>query len=127
MSETIEKITYYDSAQYALTKNDIWLRKFGEIWEVRIPIGFGASAQVKQYQKIEGEEKIRQIFDLVPENNFETDIANFGYAPFFTAEMSEVKKEEVQFIIEREEALEYLKNKKPDHYRALVEAEITFK
>lgn len=115
------KITYYDTPEHALTKNDIWLRKSGENWEVKIPAISATGKGAVQYQEIEGEDKIRQVFDVVPEVDFEKDIAKFGYAPFCVLEK---KNEEVSFLDEKVEVIEYLKNKKPQHYKALAKAGI---
>ncbi|MDD5397331.1 MAG: hypothetical protein PHW24_04760 [Candidatus Moranbacteria bacterium] len=116
----MNKITYFDTEQYALTKNDIWLRKIGEVWELRIPIVANSASQCAdaQYYNISGEEKIRQIFNVAPESDFEKDISNFGYVSFCVLD----EKENVPFLLEQKEAIEYLKRKKPQHFAALVEA-----
>jgi hypothetical protein len=104
---------YYDTSEYALTKNDIWLRSRNGNFELEIPIrGSG------RYNKIKGEEKIRQIFNIVPRKSFLEDIQTFGYGSF--CEIENAKKED--FSIERKEIIEYLKQKRPDHYQELIKA-----
>jgi adenylate cyclase class IV len=74
---------YYDSSEFALTKNDMWLRKRGEIFELKIPM-YGAlgNSLMQQYQEIEGEQKIREIFAIAPLSDFESDIRSLGYEIF---------------------------------------------
>jgi len=73
---------YYDTVEFALTKNDIWLRKRGEIFELKLPMRDAGNSLTQQYQEIEGEEKIREIFAIPALGDFEGDIAKFLYAPF---------------------------------------------
>jgi adenylate cyclase class IV len=160
---------YYDTGEYTLTKNDIWLRKRGDKWEVKIPMSGRNNWMSQQYQEVEGEEKIRQVFDIPPKHDFETDIAEFGYVSFCACKTTRKKYSKDKFIIDldlvdygdftykiaeieimvpssehaqgatdeilkfakslgleiapvRGKVIEYLKNKKPDHYQALNEA-----
>lgn len=110
---------YFDTKDFALTKNDIWLRKRGDLFELRIPLAGLENESKNKYQEIEGEEKIREIFAIPRLKSFIEDIANFGYDSFFQIETSSIRRD---FILERKIVLEYLKKEKPDHYRALVEA-----
>ena len=91
---------YYDTADYALGKNDIWLRRRGEKWEVKIPTGNPGKKVTRQYQEIEGEEKIRQVFDVAPKNDFISDIAEYGYAPFCECQTTRRKYAREKFIID---------------------------
>lgn len=103
---------YFDTDKYALTKNDIWLRACNGQFELEFPMqGEG------QYNEIKGEEKIRQIFDIAPKESFLEDISKFGYFSFYETEGTEEN-----FSIEKEKIISFLKQKRPDHYRALVEA-----
>ena len=160
---------YYDSGEFALTKNDMWLRKRGDQFELKIPMHLEGNKTGQQYQEIEGEEKIREIFAIAPIVSFEKDIAAFSYAPFcqcmttrrkfkrdgFIIDLDVVEYEdfgynigEIELMVEekteipaaiekieifakendlkiapvRGKVIEYLKRKKPDHYKALVEA-----
>lgn len=78
---------YYDSCEFALTKNDMWLRKRGENFELKIPMhGAAGSSLMQQYQEIEGEQKIREIFAIAPLSDFESDISALGYEIFCICE-----------------------------------------
>lgn len=113
MPEGYKKNIYYDTAEWALSKNDMWLRKSAGGWELMTPT-------VGVFHEISGEENIRQVFGIVPMASFEKDIAGFGYAPFCEIEASWKNT----FLEDRSYVIKYLKNKKPDHYQVLVEAGI---
>lgn len=74
--------TYFDTPEFALTKNDIWLRCRDGIFELKLPMQKNGKGLANKYQEIEGEEKIRQIFAITPEKSFLEDIASFGYENF---------------------------------------------
>jgi adenylate cyclase class IV len=160
---------YFDTAEYALTKNDIWLRSREGAFEVKLPMRKNSFGGTNQYNEIDGEEKIRQVFGIVPEKSFLEDIRSFGYAPFcqfkttrkkyrkgkFTIDLDDVdfgdfrySLAEIELMVTEEKGIpsaneeilkfaksldlkienvrgkgtEYLLRKKPEHYRALVEA-----
>ncbi|HEX8974144.1 MAG TPA: CYTH domain-containing protein [Patescibacteria group bacterium] len=161
---------YWDTDEYALTKNDMWLRNRSGQWELKIPRHqFGQGMSMQQYEEIEGEEKIREIFAIARQKDFASDIAGFGYAPFCECTTKRKKYKQGEFIIDldnvdygdfnyaigeielmvdgkeemneaadrirrfaeekglkseivRGKIIEYLFNKKPEHYQALVEA-----
>ena len=73
---------YFDTEDFTLGKNDIWLRRRGEVFELKIPVGQNQGRQTRQYQEISGAEKIREIFAVAPVLDFETDIKVFGYEIF---------------------------------------------
>lgn len=161
--------TYYDTAQYTLTKNDIWLRKRGAEFDLKLPMREMENSFTQQYQEIEGEDKIREIFAVAPVGSFEEDIGALDYAPFcvcvttrkkfkkgifnidldtveygdfvynigeielMVSEKKEIpeatkkieifaRKNKLKLERVRGKVLEYLLRKKPEHYRALVEA-----
>lgn len=169
LGEMVFTDVYYDTKECALTKNDIWLRCRGGQWELKLPMQKNGKGKTNQYNEIEGEEKIRQIFDVAPEKSFLEDIQAFGYEPFceiktirkkykkgkFNIDLSDTEAEgfkyavsEIEIMIEdkkdaekasaeifefakslgleiedvRGKVIEYLKQKRPDHYQALVEA-----
>lgn len=91
---------YYDTKEFALTKNDIWLRKRGEDFELKLPMHLGDKNFSQQYQEIEGEEKIREIFAIAAINDFESDINAFGYKPFCNCVTTRKKFEKEGFVID---------------------------
>lgn len=161
---------YYDSADLALGKNDMWLRERDGNWELKIPMHEIGKNVTQQYQEIEGEEKIREVFGIAPMKDFLNDITDLGYEPIcnlttvrkkfrkgkfvidldqvsgndgFNYQIGEIelmvedKNEALQAIVEigkfaenaglkvapvRGKVIEYLRIKKSEHYKSLVEA-----
>lgn len=107
---------YFDTREYALTKNDIWLRSRDGQWELKIPKHSDCGKEQREFEEIFGEEKIRQIFGVVQRGEFLSDIAEFGYENFCEI----ISEKEESFSFERKKVIEYLKTKKPDHYQVLV-------
>ncbi|MDD5463662.1 MAG: CYTH domain-containing protein [Candidatus Moranbacteria bacterium] len=91
---------YYDTDEFALTKNDIWLRKRGEEFELKLPMHLGDKNFSQQYQEIEGEEKIREIFAIAKINDFESDIEAFDYKPFCDCATTRKKFKKEGFVID---------------------------
>lgn len=100
LGENIFTDTYYDTADYALTKNDMWLRKRGNQFELKLPMHLGDSSLSQQYQEIEGEEKIREIFAVPVQSDFVADIAKFGYEPFCVCQTKRKKYKKEGFTID---------------------------
>lgn len=123
MSTINQKSTnaYFDTQDLNLAKNDIWLRKRGDLFELLIPIFGSEKESSNQFQKIEGEQKIREIFAVVPMKSFIEDIADLGYASFFEIENF---SNGIDFSLERKKVLEFLKTKKPESYQVLVDTGI---
>lgn len=96
---------YYDTPEYALTKNDIWLRARDGNFELKLPLQKNEKGLTNQYHEIEGEEKIRQIFGIVPKGNFLEDIQSFGYAAFCECKTTRKKYRKEKFIIDLDEVI----------------------
>lgn len=74
---------YYDNKDYYLTKQDIWLRKRENRYELKIPLNVSIQDRISdQYQELETEEEIIEYLKL----NKNIDLANAllekGYVPF---------------------------------------------
>ena len=92
---------YYDTLEYSLTKNDIWLRKRGDEFELKLPMHDPSEkGNMQQYQEIEGEEKIREIFAIVPIADFESDIKVLGYEIFCNLTTTRQKLKKDKFTID---------------------------
>jgi len=101
VSEKTFTDVYFDTDEYALSKNDMWLRKRGEQFELKIPMHDSEGRKrVQRYQEIEGEEKIREIFAIAPISDFETDIGSLGYKAFCTCITTRRKFTKEGFIID---------------------------
>lgn len=103
LSEKTFTDVYCDSADFSLSRNDMWLRRRGENWELKIPMHEIGKSVTMQYQEIEGEEKIREIFGIVPILDFETDIRELGYESFCKLTTTRRKYKKDGFIIDLDE------------------------
>ena len=64
LSQKILSDIYMDTQDLVLPKQDMWLRKMGTQWELRIPAGVGGRniGRMTQYVEVEGrEEVIREL------------------------------------------------------------------
>ena len=100
LSEKTFTDIYYDTAQYTLTKNDIWLRARAGKYELKIPMREMADSLAQQYNEIEGEEKIRELFAITPRVDFAADILEFGYRPFCALRTTRKKYKKDGFVID---------------------------
>lgn len=76
---------YYDSMAFDLTRQDIWLRKRGEGYEVKMPADPSRqerSRQAKHYLEIEDEDEIRRTLSLSFAGGMEDAIRLAGYSLF---------------------------------------------
>ncbi len=168
LGEKIIVDEYFDTEDYNLTLNDMWLRCRNGTFEINLPMDKNGKGFANRYQEVEGEDKIRQIFAINPEKSFREDIRSFGYETFLrcSTERREYKKgkfkiifdeadfgdfkfsiSEIELMVEnageiqkaseeifefsRKQGLvnknnqgkiiEYLRAKKPKHFKALVE------
>ncbi len=165
------KITdaYYDNSIYSLSSNDMWLRCRDGRFELKLPMHQGESKLIDQYEEIENEDLIREIFAIPKIKSFTEDLADLGHAPFcefvsirkkyrkgkfiidldfvqyldFSYSIGEIElmvenKDDISFAINeiekfaaehglsigpvRGKVIEYIKRKRPDHYRVLFNA-----
>jgi len=91
---------YYDTEQYSLTKNDIWLRSRDGHFELKLPLQKNGYNLTNQYNELDGEEKIRQVFGIAPMGSFLEDIQSFGYAPFCECKTVRKKYKKGKFSID---------------------------
>lgn len=91
---------YYDRDDYNLSKNDIWLRNRNGKWDLKIPKHVIGKDLTQQYQEIEGEDKIREVFGLPVKNDFVLDIKEFGYEVFCRCETFRKKYQKEGFNID---------------------------
>jgi predicted adenylyl cyclase CyaB len=95
--------TYFDTADFALAKNDMWLRSRDGVWQLKIPVHHDGGKFDQQYQEIESEENIRQVFGIVPKGDFLQDISDFGYAPFCNLSTKRRKYLKNGFVLDLDE------------------------
>ncbi len=116
---------YYDTADFNLSKNNIWLRKRGEQFQLKLPVAGNEKLQTQttQYQEIEGEEKIREIFAIPPIADFEMDIEKFGYGIFCDLTTIRKKYQKAGFTIDLDQTVSNLTGEQDFSYQ-IVEIEL---
>jgi predicted adenylyl cyclase CyaB len=97
--------TYFDDAEYSLTSRDVWLRKRGKIFELKIPVvSVGAGRRVNIYQEIVKEKKINSALKLRNYSpNFSLNLKKSGYHPFCRIKTIRNKYAYADFIIDIDE------------------------
>ncbi len=101
ISEKTFTDTYYDSADFALTTKDIWLRQRDDRFELKVPLNESNQIRIlDQYEEYETESEIRQILKLPESGNFKQDLQNRGYQPFVTLVTTRKKYKKGEFIID---------------------------
>ena len=171
LNEKIFTDTYYDTKNFSLTSNDLWLRCRDNKFELKIPLNKKGERLVDQYEELEDEQKIKQALNLPSNENLTDSLTKAEYFPFctckttrkkykkdifiidldlvdfidFTYNIGEIElmvnnKSEIENAIEkimtfakeqnliiapvRGKVMEYLKKTKPNHYQALIKANI---
>ncbi len=123
VSEKIFTDAYYDTADFTLSKNNIWLRKRDDDFQLKLPVFQKEQMQTTGFQEIEGEDKIREIFAIPPVLDFETDIRAFGYEIFCDLVTTRRKYQKEGFEIDLDQTISDFPSEKDFSYR-VVEIEL---
>src|SRR3989344_1572892 len=162
---------YYDTGDYALTSQDVWLRARDGKWELKTPLHKGAERLGDQYRELTDEKEIREYLKIPPKKTLAQDLKDAGYKPFCVFKTVRRKYKNTPFVIDldavdfgdfsyalgeielliedsgdmneamekimefgrknglgithvRGKVIEYLKRVKPEHYWALVKANV---
>lgn len=94
---------YYDTPNYNLTKNDIWLRQRNGGFEIKMPLNNGRGASKRtldQYQELETEDEIRKVLNLTPEKTLVEDLQAAGFVSFATLVTTRKKYQKEEFNID---------------------------
>jgi MFS transporter, DHA1 family, tetracycline resistance protein len=117
LGEKTFRDSYFDTGEFALSKNDIWLRKRGEQFQLKLPVQSEGKEIADQYQEIEGEEKIREIFAIPKIADFEKDIEKFGYGIFCDCTTTRKKYQKEGFMIDLDQAISNLPGEQDFSYQ----------
>lgn len=75
--------TYYDTSDFALTRQDHWLRMRGDVFELKRRVhALGHKLGGTSYEEITDEERIREFLGLAGNTSLEADLLAAGYKPF---------------------------------------------
>src|SRR3989338_1979634 len=91
---------YYDTGDYALTSQDVWLRARDGKWELKIPLHKGAERLGDQYRELTDENEIKKYLQISQEKTFEDALKRKGYVPFSTFTRVRRKYRKESFIID---------------------------
>lgn len=108
---------YFDTEEFTLSKNDIWLRKRGEQFQLKLPVQSEGKKLADQYQEIDGEEKIREIFAIPKIVYFEKDIEKFGYGVFCNCTTIRKKYQKDGFTIDLDQTVSNLPGEQDFSYQ----------
>lgn len=95
--------TYFDTADYSLTKADKWLRLRDDRFELKLPMNQGkGSSQRKldQYEELTDDNLIRSALGIKVVGTLEDDLKANGYEPFSTFTTTRKKYKKSDFIID---------------------------
>lgn len=92
---------YYDSADFALTTKDMWLRQRDGRFELKFPLNESDSVRVlDQYEEYETEEEISRILNFSYPGDFNKNLQIHKYQPFVTLVTTRKKYKKGEFIID---------------------------
>lgn len=80
--EVVQRDEYFDTADFALTRKDWWLRNRNGAWEMKValhPVGPNVAHGVTQYRELETEREIRDAIGLAGDGTFTEDLKRAGY------------------------------------------------
>lgn len=94
---------YYDTADYALTTNDQWLRARNGKFELKISLNKDIAWAADQYDELEDEQEIRKAINLPAKKSFLEDLPASGYSVFCTCTTTRTKYKKGDFTIDLDE------------------------
>jgi len=104
VSEKIFTDVYYDSSDYYLTKNNIWLRSRAGNFELKFPVfSLTKNKSVDYYEEIINEKDISQKLNIKFKDNLKISLELVGYQPFaiITSKRKKYQKEEFTIDIDK--------------------------
>jgi len=100
VSEKTFTDTYYDTADYLLTKKDIWLRQRGENFELKVAVHFGYDRPADQYDEITNDKSIREKLNIAADTgDMIKDLAAQGITPFIVCQTTRRKYKFDEFTL----------------------------
>lgn len=105
LGETKHTDVYYDTADYSLTRNDIWLRSRSGKFELKFPVNtIGAQHRIISYDEIENDAAICAKLGISDGKTLKTSLVSLGYSPFATITTTRLKYEKDNFHIDVDSA-----------------------
>ncbi|MBS3176202.1 CYTH domain-containing protein [Candidatus Woesearchaeota archaeon] len=91
---------YYDTADYALTRKDIWLRSREGSFELKVGANQDRGNSVMSYIELTDEQSIRGFLKIPQTGSLEEYLQQHGYVPFCTAITTRRKYQKGKFMID---------------------------
>jgi adenylate cyclase class IV len=91
---------YFDDGLYSLTTNDIWLRKRGKVFELKLPVSKIRSVDTDQYEEISDESLIKKFLKLDNALSIDFSIKSRGFFPFCECRTLRRKFKKDEFVID---------------------------
>jgi len=105
LGKEVHTDVYYDSADHALTKKDIWLRSRSGRFELKFPVGVVNDAQrVIAHDEIENDAGICAKLGIPADVPLAQSLVSLGYFPFATVTTTRLKYEREGFHIDVDRA-----------------------
>jgi len=102
----VKKFTdvYFDTADYALTKMDWWLRERDGRFELKVPADkVNRDVETNQYHEFETEAEIKEKLSIETDRPLKEVLDGFGYVPFATIATTREKFKKEGFTIDVDE------------------------
>lgn len=103
LSEKTFTDVYFDDENYTLTKHDIWLRRRGEKFELKLPMNGGVGAlsrKLDQYEEVTDEEKIKEALKTKEQGSLEDCLKRNGFNSFCSITTNRTKYKKDVFILD---------------------------
>ncbi len=102
VGEKIFTDSYFDNETFSLTTKDIWFRKRGERFELKLPLNVKMEERVSdQYKELETEKEIADYFKWnLSEASLEELVKKSGFNPFATFTTTRKKYKKDDFTID---------------------------
>ncbi len=163
--------SYYDTDNFSLTINDLWLRNRAGAWELKVSLSQNKDKFADRYEEIKEEKHIREFLKLSSKSEFNNVLVQAGFSVFCECTTTRTKYRnglflididhvtysgtdytysvaEIERMVKSESDIEgalqeiidfaksrgidlvsvlgkvhvYIKNTRPDHYKALIES-----
>ena len=103
LSEKTFTDVYFDDENYAITKKDMWLRKRGDSFELKVPFNDGVGAlsrKLDQYKEITDEERIKEVLGIVDEGRLADCLKRRDINPFASITTTRRKYKKGEFTLD---------------------------
>ena len=91
---------YYDTGDFKLTTQDIWLRNRNGKFELKVPLNFSRKGLTDLYHEYTTDQEIRKQLQILPQESLAEDLESNGYSLFATIQTTRKKYKKEGFNID---------------------------